>query len=63
MTRPTSGVGGTARTGLCVTRDVHGFKFARASFEDGRPCWRREGALAAKVARILRHSEGGIRLV
>ncbi|KAL1941675.1 hypothetical protein VTO73DRAFT_7114 [Trametes versicolor] len=40
-----------ANAGLRIARDVHGFKFAAASPEDGRPCWRVEGALAAKVAR------------
>ncbi|OJT14129.1 Telomerase-binding protein EST1A [Trametes pubescens] len=39
------------RAGLRIARDVHGFKFTAASPEDGRPCWRVEGALAAKVAR------------
>ncbi|KAI0781175.1 hypothetical protein BD413DRAFT_620672 [Trametes elegans] len=39
------------RAGLRIARDVHGFKFVSASTEDGRPCWRIEGALAEKVAR------------
>ena len=37
--------------GLRISRDIHGFKFSPASAEDGRPCWRVEGALADKVAR------------
>ena len=40
-----------ARAGLRISRDIHGFKFSPASAEDGRPCWRVEGALADKVAR------------
>ena len=40
-----------ARTGLRMARDVRGFEFVAAAPEDGRPCWRVEGALAEKVAR------------
>ncbi len=39
------------RAVLRIACDVHGFKFVAASPEDGWPCWRIEGALAAKVAR------------
>ena len=39
------------RAGLRMARDVRGFEFVAAAPEDGRPCWRVEGALAEKVAR------------
>ena len=34
-----------------MARDVRGFEFVAAAPEDGRPCWRVEGALVEKVAR------------
>ena len=40
-----------ARVGLHIARDVHGFKFVAVAPEDGRPCWRVDGALAEKVTR------------
>ena len=39
-----------ARAGLRIARDIHGFKFAASSPEDGRPCWRVKGSLAQRVA-------------
>ena len=50
ISRPRSVTESASHAGLRITRDIHGFKFASSSPEDGRPCWRVKGSLAQRVA-------------